>query len=279
MNMHNFRLFLLLLLSPALLTAQTTTRDTGKDSAGGTLTSPGGKTNIVLVPMYPTMFNVDSDISQAMSKASGQNFDQIRATFNKALADQLSKQFGSTYKIISLLDDTVKMKADLRTVYANTTNEWTLTGSPLNPPPASAGTPTKPPAGVKSGQVQAQTAQGDRFMNVRMNNSIALDLLKKKYNAQYVIFVNQLDLKNDLGSDPYNLNGTQTFKRVAVLHFTIYSTATAKRIAAGKVKSEFANTENAPRAIIQKAFPGLMRQVHFRYQEGLKPAPVKTPGQ
>ncbi|MGL5890096.1 MAG: hypothetical protein ACRC3B_09435, partial [Bacteroidia bacterium] len=111
MNMHTFRLFLLLLLSPALITAQTTTRDTGKDSAGGTAASPGAKTNIVLVPMYPTMFNVDSDISQAMSKASGQNFDQIRATFNKALADQLRKQFGSAYKITSLLDDTVKMKA------------------------------------------------------------------------------------------------------------------------------------------------------------------------
>lgn len=278
MKMYAFRFFLLLLLSPAIVVAQTTTRDASKDSAGNTPASPGAKTNIVLVPMYPTMFNVDSDISQAMTKASGQNFDQVRATFNKALIDQLRKQFGTSYKITSLLDDTVKMKADLRYVYANTTNEWTVVGSPLNPPPVPAGTAQKPSGGVKNGQVQAQSAQGDRFMNVRMNNNEVLEMLKTKYNAQYVIFVNQLDLKNDLGSDPYNLNGTQTFKRSAVIHFTVFSTATSKRIAAGKVKSEFANTDNTPRAVIQKAFPSLIRQVHFRYQEGLKPATTKPPG-
>jgi predicted small secreted protein len=276
MNMKAFRLLFLLLATPALLSAQTTTRGTGSDSAGGTTPSPGGKTNILVIPMYPTMFNVDPDISRAMSKASGQSFEQIRHTFNQALVDQLRKQFGNGFSITSLIDDTVKMKEDLRYVYANTASEWTLTGSPLNPPPPTA--QQKPQPGLKNGQVQATTAQGDRFMNTILKKPEVIEKLKTKYKAQYIIFINQLDLKNDLGSDPYNLNGTQTFKRSAVMHFTIFSTATGKRTAAGKLRSEFANTDNTPRAIIQKAFPSLMRQLQLRYQTGLKPEPPKPAG-
>ncbi|MCU0435003.1 MAG: hypothetical protein MUC87_16215 [Bacteroidia bacterium] len=276
MKMNAFRLILLLLATPALLTAQTTTRGTGSDSAGGTTPSSGGKTQILIVPMYPTMFNVDPDISRAMSKASGQNFEQIRSAFNQAVTDQIRKQFGSAFTVTSLLDDTVKMKADLRYVYASTNTEWTLTGSPLNPPAAT--TPQKPQTGVKNGQVQSTTAQGDRFMNTILKTPEVLEKLKTKYKAQYVIFINQIDLKNDLGSDPYNLNGAQTFKRSAVMHFTIFSTATGKRTAAGKLRSEFANTDNTPRAIIQKAFPPLMRQLQLRYQTGLKPEPPKPSG-
>lgn len=279
MQMQTFRWLFFLLLLPVVAIAQPpTTRGTGSDSAGGTTPAPGGKTNILVVPLYPTLFNVDPDISRAMSKESGLKFDQIRDIFNKGLIDQLRKQFGPAYTVTSLLDDTVKMKADLKFVYANTSTAWTLVGAPLNPAPGVAAGTKPPPSGTKNGQVQAVTPDGDRFMNVRLLNQSAMDLMKNKYKAQYVIFINQVDLKNELGADPYNLNGAQVFKRMAVLHFTIYSTATGKRTAAGKVSSAFANTDNAPRVIIQKAYPSLVRQLVFRHQEGLKPVPVKTPG-
>lgn len=260
--------------------AQTSSRSTGATTKDENQTGFGGRANIVVVPLFPTLFNVDPDLGRAMKNESGLSYDQQRDLFNRALTDQLRRDFGSTVKITSLLDDTVKMKADLKQVFANTGTEWSLTTAPLNPvattTTATKTTPATNTTGIKNGQVQTVGVEGDRFMNATLLNNKALELLKAKYKADYVIFINQIDLKNDLGSDPYNLGNAEVYRRSAIVHFTVFSTTTNKRTAAGKVTATFGSTDNIPRVIIQKIMPVLSKQIVQRYTAGLKPVSPTT---
>jgi hypothetical protein len=269
----NRKLTLFLFLLGGIVSAQTTPTATRSTTADQNQSEVIKRTNIVVVPIYPTLFNVDPDVSKAMNNESGVSFTRFRDMYSRALADQLRRELASSAKVISLLDDTVKMKADLKLVYGNTNTLWTLTTDPLNP---SVAAPTSKPAavksttGIKNGQVQAASAEGDRFMNTQLLNSKPIDLLKTKYKADYVIFINEVDLRNELGSDPYNTINSNTYLRSATVHFTIFSTATGKRIAAGKSKTTFANTENLPRMIIQKTVPSLTKQIVAKYTSGLR---------
>jgi hypothetical protein len=257
---------LLLFCLPLSLFAQVTTKtDVVKEDPNAVK-----KTKILVIPWEPTMYNCSSDISRSISTETSQKYDQIEESLRRGMVDQVKKAFGSAYSVVSLIDDTAKMKVDLHYVYEHTTMSFTPVNFPLNPTHADSAKLKQLP-GVQQGQVEAQSDDADKFMNTIVLNPNLLAYLKKKYNADYVLFFNEVDLDNDLGADPYNIQGKPEFNRSAVLHWTIFKTADGKRVAMGKSKGKFLSTVNAPKKIIESSFAIISKSIYDKFVVGIKP--------
>lgn len=253
--------------------AQSTTRG---DSATVATTATNGKPNVLIVPWMPKMFNGSSDVTRDISTATGESYNTIQEAFRWNMCEQMKRSFMAAYNVTTLLDDTAKMKVDLMYTYNVTATEFIPVNSPLNPDPAAdkdkkdvkkAGTTTT--TGIRNGQVQVEQQTGEKFMNTVILSPNLLDHLKKIYKCEYVVFLNQLDLQNELGTDPYNTEGTTDFKRSATLHWTIFSTTTKKRIAMGKNKGTFSNTFKTTKKISDAAFGVVSKAVYTKFTSAL----------
>lgn len=272
-DMARCYLLVLFLLTGASAWAQSTTRS---DSAADTLTyGVNGKTNVLIVPWSPKMFNGSSDVTRDISTNTGENYNTIQEAFRKGMCDQVKKSFSANYNAISLLDDTAKTKVDLMYIYNVTTTEYIPVTSPLNPAPApkkdvKQGATTST-TGIKNGQIQVEQQEGEKFMNTVVLSPNLLPHLKKIYHCEYVIFLNQMDMENELGSDPFNTTNSTDFKRSASLHWTIFSTTTGKRVAMGKNKTTFSNTLKTTKKIIDASFGVLSKAVLDKFTTAVTP--------
>src|SRR5574337_684293 len=120
----------------------------------------------------------------------------------------------------------------------------------------------QPPPGKNKGQITAVEDETDRFMNTALLHPGFLGYLKAKYGCDYVLFVNEMDLDNDLGMDPYNYGGKEEYQRSAVVHWTMFDASNSTRIAAGKVKANFPNTSNTTKKIIDGPFKTLTAAIY-----------------
>ncbi|HEU4716431.1 MAG TPA: hypothetical protein VFU15_01280 [Bacteroidia bacterium] len=260
-------LFCILLL-PAITFAQVNTRNDGNDNPPK---APNGKTKVLIIPWEPITFNVSSDVSRAISNETGQKYDQIEESLRKGLVDQLKKSFGPTCSVTSLLDDTAKMKKDLRYTYVVTQRSYTPVNFPLNPTKADSAKLNAPKQGTSNGQIQTTDDETDKFMNCTVLSPNLLGYLHAKYGADYIIFINEIDIDNNFGADPYNTQGKTDYVRDVVVHWTIYSATTEKRVAAGKSKGTFSSATNTPSKISSGAFSAIAKDIYSRYLAGIKP--------
>lgn len=283
-----------------LLAAGGSAQSTTKNDAPGTstTTSTSGKKKVLLVPCPAKMYM--SEIDQSINKETGQTAQAIRTAMRKGVNDQLKKQFNSSYSVVSLLDDTSSSVAkDLGYINNVTTTEYTAVDDPLKADAVktynttttttvtttgSSGTTTtntttgsKTSTGttstnpnVSKGQITSQSDDREKFMNTLILSPNLLAYLKKKYNADYVVFVNEIDLKNDLGDDPANLSASSTYKRSATIHYTCVDAATSKRVAAGLAKSTFENTVNKPQKISDDVFSACAKTLYTKFSAGVK---------
>jgi hypothetical protein len=259
---------LLLLLLPQFSFGQVTTKS---DVVTGDVNA-GKKTKILVIPWEPRMYNCSSDISRSISTETSQKFNQIQEALRRGMVDQIKKSFGANYSVASLIDDTAKMNADLYYVYEHTTMSYTPVNFPLNATKADS-VKLKQQAGVQQGQIEVSSDDADKFMNTIILSPVLLSYLKKKYNADYVLFFNEVDIDNDLGADPYNIQGKQDFTRSTVLHWTIFNSADGKRVAMGKTKGKFSSTTNSPKKIIDTSFSAISAAIYSKFAAAMKPKP------
>lgn len=268
--MNNF-LKQILFLSPFLLlfslkiSAQTTTKSEGDKTGPVTTTT---KKKILIVPWEPHMFNCMSDVSHAISRETSQKFEAIEESFRKGMVDQLKKSFPG-YSVASMIDDT-SMLSDLHHIYAYTTLSFTPVNFPLNPTKADSAK-LKQQNGVQKGQVVAPTDETEKFMNTVILYPKLMAYLKKKYGADYVLFLNEVDIDNDLGADPNNMMGKTDYNRLVTMHWTMFSTADSKRVAMGKTRGRFASTTNTPKKIIEGCFSTVAKSISDKFLLAVKP--------
>jgi hypothetical protein len=274
-----FSALLLLLLLSFSASAQTPTTPTTKDPGATTTADPAATTNgkpkVLFVPFNVKMYM--SEIDMSINKETGMNYRQIRDGFRSGIVNSMMDEFRKTCTVMSLLDDTAKMKKDLAYVYEVTS----LSYDPVNSTAKTTSTATvttttdkkaapKTPTGVQKGQIAVATDDQEKFMNTVIMSPNLLEYLKKKYKCDYVVFVNELDLKNELGEDPYNTAGAQEFKRSATVHYTIVATSTSKRVASGKAKALFTNKQNKPQKIIDGTFKAVAKIIFDKFELGRK---------
>ena len=260
------KLFILFLFFSTFSFAQTTTKEeTTKASS-----TNSKKTKILVIPWEPRMFNCSSDISHAISSETSQKYDQIQETLRRGMMEQMKHSFGASCNVITLLDDTAKMLGDLYYVYSVTTMSYTPVNAPLNPTKEDSAK-MKTQTGVSKGQIEATTDETDKFMNTVIISPNLLAYLKKKYAVEYVVFINEVDMDNDLAADPYNYQGKEDFKRLVIMHWTIFNATDGKRIAMGKSKANFSSTTNTPKKIIDGSFATIGNAMYAKYAAAVKP--------
>ncbi|MCX6295066.1 MAG: hypothetical protein NTX97_03195 [Bacteroidetes bacterium] len=253
-------LFLLFVTFCSLSYAQEGTRKT--EATGKTVS---GK--VCIIPFEPKLYM--SEIDQKINQQTKWNWETIRENFRHQLDTQLKLKFQSTSTVVSFYADSAKMSKDLEYVYNSTTLAYDLISKPTE-----ATTASKTPKGIVNGQVAVEENNDKKFMNTKLSNTEVLTFLNKKYLSEYFVFINELDIKNDINS--YDIN-TDTYQREVTVHYSIIDKS-GKTINAGVATSRFSSKENNPKKIVTLCFSPIATYIFAKYTAiaDPKPAPQKN---
>ena len=250
-----FFLFIVFATS-AISFAQEGTRNaepTGKISSG----------KICLVPFEPKLYM--SEIDQKINQQTKWEWETIRENFRHELDAQLKLKLQSTFSVLSFYADSAKMAKDLDYAY----NSTSLSYDPVNKPTdAKAANTSK--SGISNGQIVVEQSSDKKFMNTKLTNVEVLSYLNKKYASEYFVFINQLDIKNDMNS--YDMS-TDTYQREIVVHYSILD-ITGKTINAGVATSRFSSKENNPKKIVAQCFSPIATYIAAKFTAIANPKPV-----
>jgi hypothetical protein len=249
-------LLLFYLCVSLLANAQDGTRYTGTAPANAI-----GK--IMIIPFEPKLYL--SEIDKKVNAQTKWNFNQIRENFRHQLDKQLQLKLKNYASVISFYTDSAKMSKDLEYVYRATS----ISFDPLDKPSSINSLPVKT-TGIKDGQVAVEMSSEKKFTNILLTDKEALLYLNKKYQAEYFVFVNQLDIKNDV--DAYNIT-TDTYPRKVNVHYTILDKQ-GKLITAGIASSTFSSKENNPKKIVNLSFSPAATYIATKFMGVIKPAPA-----
>ena len=251
---HSF-LFLFLLFCASSF-AQEGTRTTTSTSTG-TSTATG---KIMIVPFEPKLYM--SDIDQKINQQTKWNFETIRENFRRQLDAQLKLKLQSITPVVSFYSDSTKMSKDLEYTYKSTNISYDLVSKPTE-----ATSKNKQQTGIKNGQVQVEMNNDKKFMNTKITNNELLSYLSKKYASDYFVFINELDIKNDMSS--YDMT-QDIYQREITVHYSIID-KTGKTITAGVATSKFSSKENNPKKIIAQNFSPIAIDISAMFSKFVKP--------
>ncbi len=246
------QLFSFLFLLPLLSIAQEGTRSSKSTS------SLAGK--VMIIPFEPKLYL--SEIDQKINQQTKWNFNQIRENFRHQLDVQLQQKFKNYGSVISFYSDSIKMHKDLQFIYVSTS----ISFDPLDKPRSGHMQATKS-TGIKDGQVTVEISSEKKFTNIVPNDDKILPYLSSKYKAEYFVFINQLDIKNN--ADSYNI-ATDSYLRKVDVHYTIVD-KTGKLITAGIASSGFSSKENNPKNIVALAFSPIATFIFTKFATLMKP--------
>ena len=233
--------------------AQDGTRSTTSKS-----TVPEGE--IMLIPFEPKMYM--SEIDKKVNEQTKWPFEKIRENFRHQLDIQLKSKFQGTGTVVSFYSDSAKMWKDLEYIYKSTS----VTYVPLSNP-----TSTQKKSGIKNGQVEVDVNEEKKFMNTKVNNNELLSYLNQKYKTRYFVFVNELDIKNDINS--YD-GASDSFQREIAVHYTILDN-TGKLISAGISSAHISSGMTEPKKIVSLCFSNLTKELYTKFTEVVKPTSPK----
>jgi hypothetical protein len=213
----------------------------------------------LIIPPEPKLYMSSAD--REIAYKTGASHAQIREAFRTALVRKLKLELMLTDSVNTLLADTGDVFEDLRYTYYNI-------GYKYQPVPAEETevkdfkktkeffkklTPEKEQAqtvGVKGEEIE-------HFMNTSIHNPNLLKYLSEKYGASRIIFINQIDIKDEPKS-AYDYADKDKLNRVVRVHFTIMS-AGGTVIYAGMAKKEYPANLSSPDVIIRYAFPSIAK--------------------
>ena len=233
---------------------RTTTTPTNTAEASG---------KIMLVPFEPKLYM--SDIDQKINQQTKWGFETIRENFRHQLDAQLKLKFQSISPVVSFYSDSTKMSKDLEFTYKSTSLSYDLVQKPTD-----ASTTEKKQSGIKNGQISVEMNNDKKFMNTKITNAEALGYLNKKYASDYFVFINELDIKNDMNS--YDIT-QDLYQREITVHYSIID-KTGKTITAGIASAHVSSKEDNPKKIISQCFSPIATSIASKFSAIVKPKPA-----
>jgi len=103
-------------------------------------------------------------------------------------------------------------------------------------------------------------------MNTKISEPKLLNYLTTKYKTDYFVFINQLDIKNNM--DSYDLV-TDTYQREITVHYSILD-KTGKNLSAGVATSTFSSKENEPKKIVADSFSPIASYIAENLKASIK---------
>lgn len=217
---------------------------------------------IMLVPFDPKLYM--SEIDMKINQQTKWNFEKIRENFRQQLNNQLKLKLQSTAPVVSFYSDSAKMAKDLYYIYNSTSLSYDLVSKPKTQPVKQSG--------IKNGQLAVEVNTDKKFMNVKVTDLKMLSYLHTKYKTDYFVFVNQLDITNDMNS--YDI-ATDTYQREVAVHYTIVDKA-GKNLSAGMSSSRFSSKENDPKKIVALNFSPISADIASKLTAIVKPSQVTS---
>lgn len=230
-------------------------------------------TTVLLIPFEHKMFL--SEIDKSINKETGMNFNQIRGAFRYNLDISLLLQFKSSYNTYSLMTDTAKTAADLSYIYESIGYRYDPVPQALPVKQVvkknnrSKALKEEGKSQIKNGQLVVEENNDKSFMNTVIKNPNLISHLRKKYPADIFVFINELDIKNDLTSPDISIEG---YPREVTVHYTIFD-KNSKQLDAGIATTHFVASLNDPKKISNECFSKISKSIF----SSISLMPAKSP--
>ncbi len=221
--------------------------------------------SVLVVPFENKMYL--SDINKALAEHNNLSSDQIIARFTAAIDQSIYYAFQEKCKVSSfygIKDSTVV--EDLSYVYDNLDLEYELVSNTEDKSKAEQlkaklkkkEDNTYQKGQINNGQVITTRDIRERYIKTIIKDQQMLDSMHFKFDNDYFLFVNQLDIKNDYSDMIAVQQGS--FDRIIHLHYTLYS-KDGNILTTGISKTSFSNRENDINKIITNNFPILAQYI------------------
>ncbi|MBK9283628.1 MAG: hypothetical protein IPM51_04835 [Sphingobacteriaceae bacterium] len=225
---------------------------------------------ILLIPFEPRMYL--SEIDHHINQETKLSARQIKNSFRNGINEQLYKAFkNNKYAVVDLVEDTVKYKKDLESIYQYLQYEYLKVPDQAN---YKAPVREKQEKKIEKGQLNVETDVENRFMNAKVSQGKVLTSLGSKYRCDLFLFVNQLEIKAAGAKNPGELVNPNGNRKI-ILHYTVYNNE-LKEINSGIAETEFAFNLNTPKKIIDKHFSAIAREISERVKKALLPKASTT---
>jgi hypothetical protein len=127
----------------------------------------------------------------------------------------------------------------------------------------------QPGTRIEEGQLKTTYQQGERFMNTNITNPLLFETLFDKYETNYFVFINQLDM-DYVSSNDLSVSAVNQDKRRAKVHYTLFD-LTGKEIYGGVELVYFSSQKNDLNSIVRKVFAtaaeGIVSRFDFHEME------------
>lgn len=200
----------------------------------------GAYARAMVIPFEPKLYRSDAD--RALSSANNMSTYELRHRLRYGLTEAVFREVARNRKGMMIMGGDEEMKADLGYIYQSI-------GYQYNEVPNDA--PEVPKRGVEAiwgkakalknkvippeeepesgtrlqdGQMVTVWDKADRFMNTSIHNPAVLDYMSEKYECEYFIFINQLDILIAPGTDYRELE-SELYRREIKVHYTILDRA------------------------------------------------------
>ncbi|HET6244391.1 MAG: hypothetical protein H0V01_07845 [Bacteroidetes bacterium] len=254
---------ILLVLSFLVFTAQLFAQDLtigGKEKTQKNSTDSVVKNKVMIIPFEERMYF--SEFDKEISEADNLSFQQIRDKFRNGVDTALYLNFLPICNVLSMLRKGSEYENDIDLIYAGIGYSYEVL------PVDESSTQTKVQNRNSTKKIQSVNEKGkiskgqlldnqdnqEKFMATTITNENLLNYLNKKYDVEYFVFVNQLDVKRKSGTTVYEIQDNEYIKEVRI-HYTILDYQ-GKRLAAGISSSEV---------------PSKDRSFYSYFQKGIKP--------
>jgi hypothetical protein len=183
-------------------------------------TAGSGSSKILLVPYDPRMFI--SDVNRELEEAHQTHINEIRIILRESLSQIISAELGKSHSVTDLLNDGEEgMESDIRKIYAALTWHYIPVVSPDSTGKKKNRTEEQTGRGVnvENGELKTYYDNHDRFMDARIVDNAILKYVENKYHPDYILFLNELDIRFKKASTPGTAQGARQVK----VHFTLFN--------------------------------------------------------
>jgi hypothetical protein len=185
----------------------------------------------LLVPFESKMYI--SDIDKKIYESDGLGTNEIRAKFQASLDQNLfinAKEMGleplsfyvmevDAQKELSYIYSSIGYKYEVLPKEENKEEDQTVTDKLKNKFKPKEEKQKQPESNTTNGEITTQRITEERYMQTTITNNNLLQTLVNTYQVDGVIFINQIDLLNNIVTD-----GSGKHNRLLKVHYTIYDT-------------------------------------------------------
>lgn len=215
------------------------------------------KGSVLLIPFEPRLYI--SDIDNQIAKNNEMNYQDIKAKFRAALDQNLFinlKPYFSPLSFYTLTEE--EARAELSYIYNSIGYKYEVLEAEVEEETNQKKFLNKfkkkddeyLEAGVNNGQVVSQVDNREKYMKTVISNEELLPTLNKKYQAEYYVFINELDIKR--GMETQYMNSNKEEDRTIKVHYTIFNNK--EEVASGAIITKFDGNENDINKIIKSQF-------------------------